>query len=156
MTRANKQNNQEEEKMKQAQMNKIIEVWQKNYKKKQKEQDNEIEIIDEPVSENPFYRPQVVNRKVADYGRKQAKIIRQEELDKPENKLLKTFELLKTGYIPEAKTLSKELTESEHHKYTCFLNYNLKKLKRVTRQRVEKVKEERKRQALIPVVTIDL
>ena len=47
MTRANKQNNQEEEKMKQAQMNKIIKVWQKQYKKKQKEQDNKIEIIDE-------------------------------------------------------------------------------------------------------------
>ena len=97
-----------------------------------------------------------MNKEVADYGRKQAKIIKQEELDKPENKLLKCLELLKTGYPKEAETLSKELTESEDHKYTCFLNYNLKKLKRVTRQRVEKVKEERKRQALIPVVTIDL
>ena len=97
-----------------------------------------------------------MNRKVADYGRKQAKIIRQEELDKPENKLLKTFELLKTGYLPEAKTLSKELTTSEHHKYTCFLDNNFKRLKRVALQRAEKVIKERKRQALIPVVTIDL
>ena len=131
MTRANKQNNQEEEKMKQAQKNKIIKIWRKQYKekqKKQKEQDIEIENID----------------KVEDYS-------------DYSNELLKCFQLLNTGYSLEAGTLSKDLTASDHHRYICFIKNNMERLKKVTHQRLkkEKEKEERERPELIPVVTID-
>ena len=138
----------------------------KQKKEQEKIMDSDLPIVIESEQEliNPFYRPRVLNKEVADYCRQQAKIIEQEKLKTGADRLRKCLELLKTGYPNKADELSKEFTEQQQIEYQYFLDNNFKRLKKVTMQRVEKIKEERKRkaleelealEALIPVVTID-
>ena len=98
---------------------------------------------------------------VDDHRRKQEKI--KKEIDQ-ENRMRKCLELLNTGFPTKADEISKEFTEQQQIEYEYFCNTNFKRLKKITMQRVEKIKEGRKRKALeelealeelIPVVTID-
>ena len=79
--------NPKEEKKRQAQMGKIIKIWQKRFVKEKKDKDTSIEILEEVINLEPVVKTAIepvlnerggLNKEVADYVRKQANSLKQQ------------------------------------------------------------------------------